>query len=72
MNTLKTMTAAMLLGSIPFAAQAGDTFIGRTQPAISQRQFTPELLWAMGRIGHHEASPDGRTVVYNVSYYSCL
>lgn len=70
MNTLKTMTAAMLLGSIPFAAQAGDTFIGRTQPAISQRQFTPELLWAMGRIGHHEASPDGRTVVYNVSYYS--
>ena len=47
-----------------------DQFIGRQQPEIKARQFTPELLWAMGRIGGYDVSPDGKTLVYNVSYYS--
>ncbi len=34
------------------------------------RQFTPEKLWAMSRIGAYCASPDGKKVVYNVSKYS--
>ena len=32
--------------------------------------MTPEALWAMGRIGSVEASPDGQHVVYQVGYYS--
>ena len=32
--------------------------------------MTPEALWAMGRIGGHQASPDGKKIVYQVSYYS--
>ena len=33
-------------------------------------RMTPETLWAMGRIGGAVASPDGKTVVYQVAYYS--
>ena len=32
--------------------------------------MTPEALWAMGRIGGAEASPNGQ-VVYQVGYYRC-
>ncbi|MCQ2076071.1 MAG: S9 family peptidase [Bacteroidaceae bacterium] len=34
---------------------------------IQARQFTPELLWKMGRIGSYDAN--GKNIVYNVSYY---
>ena len=46
------------------------TFIGRQTPKIVNRQFTPEALWAMGRVGGASVSPDAKSVVYNVSYYS--
>ncbi len=32
--------------------------------------MTPEALWAMGRIGGMNVSPDGKRVVYTVAYYS--
>ena len=32
--------------------------------------MTPEVLWAMGRIGGMNVSPDGQKVVYTVAYYS--
>ena len=32
--------------------------------------MTPEALWAMGRIGTVEASPNGQQIVYQVGYYS--
>ena len=38
--------------------------------AMAKDLMTPETLWAMGRISTAEASPDGRNVVYQVSYYS--
>lgn len=50
--------------------QAGSDVIGRQQPAITDGKLTPEVLWAMGRIGSYDISPDGKSIVYNVSYYS--
>ena len=32
--------------------------------------MTPEALWAMGRIGGAQVSPDGKKIVYSVAYYS--
>lgn len=32
--------------------------------------LTPELLWQMGRMGSVSVAPDGKSVVYSVSYYS--
>ena len=45
-------------------------FIGRNEITLQSDTLTPEALWAMGRIGTYSASPDGRRVVYQVTYYS--
>lgn len=45
-------------------------FIGKTDMKFTSDRLTPEALWAMGRIGNFTLSDDGRTAVYNVSYYS--
>ena len=44
--------------------------IGKSNIKLKSRMMTPEALWAMGRIGTVEASPDGQQVVYQVGYYS--
>ncbi|MGM9704532.1 MAG: prolyl oligopeptidase family serine peptidase, partial [Prevotella sp.] len=37
---------------------------------LNSKNMTPEALWAMGRLGGAQASPDGKTIVYQVGYYS--
>ena len=49
---------------------ADDNFIGRQQPELKTDRMTPEALWAMGRIGSFNVSPNGKEAVYTVSYYS--
>ena len=44
--------------------------IGRSEISIADGKLTPEVLWAMGRIGGVAVSPDGSKVIYQVSYYS--
>ena len=44
--------------------------IGKSNIKLKSRMMTPEALWAMGRIGTVEASPNGQQVVYQVGYYS--
>ena len=44
--------------------------IGKNDIKLTSDLMTPEALWAMGRIGASEASPDGKSIVYQVSYYS--
>ena len=47
-----------------------DVNIGKSNIKLGSRMMTPEALWAMGRIGGAEASPDGRQIVFQVGYYS--
>ena len=58
---------ALLLGQPKVNAQS---MIQKNNIQLSSDLMTPEALWAMGRIGGAQASPDGRQVVYQVSYYS--
>ena len=44
--------------------------IGKSNIKLGSRMMTPEALWAMGRIGGVEASPDGHKIVFQVGYYS--
>lgn len=46
------------------------SFIGRQNPYIKDRSLTPEILWAMGRVGSADVAPDAKSITYNVSYYS--
>ena len=55
--------ALMMLGT----AKAGENdVIGKQNIKLKSRMMTPEALWAMGRIGGTEASPNGQKVVYQV------
>ena len=62
------MTAAMFLAGGTMKAQTVN--IGKNNIKLSSDRLTPEALWAMGRIGSTDASPDGKKVVYTVAYYS--
>ena len=44
--------------------------IGKQNIKLTGTTMTPEALWAMGRIGGYQASPDGRHIAYQVGYYS--
>ena len=44
--------------------------IGPTELTLQSDIMTPEVLWAMGRIGEYSLSPDHSQIVYNVTYYS--
>ncbi|KKB46074.1 hypothetical protein HMPREF1536_05308 [Parabacteroides gordonii MS-1 = DSM 23371] len=67
------MATSVLLGACnQDAKKAEDTrpVIGRSEIKITDGRMTPEALWAMGRIGGMNVSPDGQKVVYTVAYYS--
>lgn len=64
------VAAALALGCSTSNAQETPGFIGKSDITLNSDLMTPEALWAMGRIGGHQASPDGKRIVYQVSYYS--
>ena len=70
------MATSLLLGACNPATdvnvkETGDkNLIGKSDIRIKDCRMTPEALWAMGRIGGMNVSPDGKKVVYTVAYYS--
>ena len=72
MNKHLSLAVAAILccNSLNTTAQ---TMIGKTtdiNQITTGDRMTPETLWAMGRIGGAAASPDGKSIVYQVAYYS--
>ena len=61
---------ALLVPFVSSTSIAQDNVIGKQNIKVENRRMTPEALWAMGRIGGHAASPDGKHIVYQVGYYS--
>jgi dipeptidyl aminopeptidase/acylaminoacyl peptidase len=37
---------------------------------FGQSKLTPELLWKLGRVSEAQVSPDGKTILYGVTYYN--
>ena len=62
------MLAAIILAT-PLSMNAKMTQTTSTAQT-QQRNMTAEDLWQLGRIGTSATSPDGKYVVYQVSYYS--
>ena len=69
MRKLLILVVSALL-TLPATVKAQDNVIGKQNIKLNSRLMTPEALWAMGRIGAAEASPDGKQVIYQVGYYS--
>ena len=55
---------------LPLTINAQNEVIGKSNIKLKSRMMTPEALWAMGRIGGVEASPNGQKIVFQVGYYS--
>ncbi len=70
MNILKAMSIAALMGLAAEANAQEQALIGRADIKLESDRMTPEALWAMGRIGSMDVSPDGKLVAYSVTYYS--
>lgn len=66
---IKAMILAAAALTMGTAADA-QTMIQKNDIKVENHLMTPEALWAMGRIGGAEASPNGKQVVYQVGYYS--
>ena len=62
-----TMATALMLGGGHAEAQK---MIQRNDIQLKSDLMTPEALWAMGRIGGAAVSPDAKSIVYQVGYYS--
>ncbi|MBQ9231801.1 MAG: S9 family peptidase [Prevotella sp.] len=67
----RIILALAVISMLPTVVNAQDDVkIGKSNIKLESRMMTPEALWAMGRIGTVEVSPDGKQVVYQVGYYS--
>ena len=67
------MATTVLLGACENGTVKNSTdenLIGRSEIQVTDGRMTPEALWAMGRIGGYSLSPNGKKIVYTVSYYS--
>ena len=63
MNKTLIVAAALAIGGNSMQAQEATNFIGKSNVTLKSDLMTPEALWAMGRIGGHQASPDGKRIV---------
>lgn len=70
MNKNIIIAAALTLCCNSVKAQNTMDFIGKNNVNLESDLMTPEALWAMGRIGGAQASPDGKKIVYQTGYYS--
>lgn len=64
------LAAALALSCSMVKAQSTVEPIGKSNVMLNSKLMTPEALWAMGRIASAQASPDGKSIVYQVGYYS--
>jgi dipeptidyl aminopeptidase/acylaminoacyl peptidase len=64
------LVSATLIFAVNNAIAQNDNIIGKPDLKITSDRMTPEVLWAFGRVSGQEVSPDGKTVMYGVSYYS--
>lgn len=72
--TMKFKTTLMAIAVIAGSCVSNDkeeaTIIGKQQPKIENGLMTPEVLWSFGRVAGTQVSPDGKRVLFSVSYYS--
>ena len=67
--------AGIAVGTILFMKKDNDKtnddgFIGRSEIVIEDGKMTPEVLLAFGRLSDPQVSPDGKLLIYGVSYTS--
>jgi Tol biopolymer transport system component len=67
---IKSTLMAVAVIASSCVSKNDDQIIGKQNPEIKNGRITPEVLWAFGRVGGLQVSPDTKKVLYSVSYYS--
>ena len=49
--------------------QTGEKVIGKPEIQVQDGRFTPEVMWALGKMTDKAVSPDGKQIAYIVTYY---
>ncbi|MEZ5071081.1 MAG: S9 family peptidase [Bacteroidales bacterium] len=52
------------------SGEENSDLIGKNELSLTSDVMTPEVLWAFGRLGDVQVSPDGGRFIYGVSYFS--
>ena len=65
---MATVLALVACKNTDMTPQEG--YIGPADMVIEDGHMTPEILLALGRLGDPQLSPDGKTILYGVSYTS--
>ncbi|MCE1200123.1 MAG: peptidase S9, partial [Marinilabiliales bacterium] len=55
--------------SLPAGQPQKKNYVPET-PKLTSDLMTPEVLWSFGRVGAFQVSPDGRSVLYDVTYFN--
>ena len=61
---------AKLIADMKKDKEPASGYIGRTEMTAENGRMTPELLLALGRISDPRLSPDGKHILYGISYTS--
>ncbi|HNZ81985.1 MAG TPA: peptidase S9, partial [Bacteroidales bacterium] len=67
---LMAVAALSLSCSSKAGKNTNEAPISKPQIEFTGDVMTPELLWSMGRLSDIQLSPDKKTILYGVSYYS--
>ena len=68
--------ALFVIAALLFGCQQKETTMKKSEnyvpetPQLESDIMTPEVLWSFGRLGGAQVSPDGKTVLYTVTYYN--
>ena len=64
------MAVLATMGSCSDDMKVQPGYIGPSDPKIENGKMTPEVLLSFGRLSDPQLSPDGKTILYGVSYTS--
>ena len=70
LTTGSTAMAVTAEGTSQITSCMEESSFKRQEVVVKDGLMTPEVLWAMGRVGSYAASPNGKYVAYQVDYYS--
>lgn len=68
----RSLLFAAFTGLILFSCQPKEEkapLIEKKDIKLSTDRLTPEVLWSFGRVGDFDVSPDGKLIVFGVTYY---
>lgn len=69
-NLIKLTLMAIAVTAASCAPKNEAPLIEKPQPKVVNGLMTPEILWSFGRVGGTEVSPNGKRILYTVTYYS--